>query len=77
MIVQEVTYSQHGKTVNRLGKSEVSNFDDRRYVIRQEDVLWLEVTMSDALAVDVLQRKTIRTIEETSFKQPTANASQI
>lgn len=55
LMVQETTYSQHGETVNRLGKSEISNFDDRRYVVCQQDVLWLEITMGDAFAVDVLQ----------------------
>ena len=50
------TYAQHCHAVDGLGKTEVCHLDHGRVITGQHHVLWLEVTMRNPLAVDVLRR---------------------
>ncbi len=48
------TYAEHCHTVDDFGETKVSYFDDRWVVLRQQHILWLQVSVGDALTVDVL-----------------------
>ena len=48
------TNLQHGVITFEFRQSEVRHFDNRRVVTGEEDIVGLEVTVDDSLAVDIL-----------------------
>ena len=52
---QTKTYMQGSHGVNDLGEPEIGNFDYRWVVVSEEDVLRLQVSVSDSKAVIILR----------------------
>ena len=57
---QKKTYMQGSHGVNDLGKPEIGNFDYRWVVVSEEDVLRLQVSVSNSKSVNVLRSVSVR-----------------
>jgi hypothetical protein len=54
-------YPENSETIDNFCQTEVSDFDDRWIVFGEKNVLRLEITVGDALIVDVLYKYALST----------------